>query len=522
MQKLDVSQILKSYQSRLPLYTMRAICKKCDLPTSTGKEQIVKKLLGVHEEDEATIQSKIDESYQYFLQHLLYEDKAIKIFEKIPKNKFDSLYDKLSQMSEDHSGVASSFPYFEGPLNDSSIPFGELKLAYTQSDKHGLSLLFLSKRYSTAKYDLRDANHRADLGSEDVEFLEREDTQRFLSAYENVYAERRENEIHADVIFLDKSRQLIEFRVDISKRPPKRAVSNSFGLLNKKFEQITGGSRFVTTSFNFYDLVNTFYNSNEGRVAELGFTIDTDSIKHAKRRREDLRTELYHKEGVKAVGEIEPFRISILWDVDSLNQKPLELEIPGTFFHQKDLFPSVTQARLYKCVLSEEYFDIRDKIFEYADSQKSNFIDSPIHIERFSEIKERVIRDYGNDSQMSQVSLRLLAYVEEGFEKIKDISLSKAVKVAWRGYSQVTNEQASIVYNSLLYLFNERALDIGYNYLDEETGELHILEPEDVFRAERTGESLIHPRTGWEVKSWEENVIVYFKPNIKIEEASYD
>lgn len=75
------------------------------------------------------------------------------------------------------------------------------------------------------------------------------------------------------------------------------------------------------TPLNLFPCISAIYHkATEGRVSRLSFRSPTESIKkESMTSRKDLRTEAFHDAGVKAVGDIIPYDITVIWDSLSAN-----------------------------------------------------------------------------------------------------------------------------------------------------------------------------------------------------------
>lgn len=74
------AQILEAFSQRISWSTMRVILKMCDLPIGRGWEQTIKKLT---DEDaiKNDISDKVEQLKKCYDNHLLVNDKALKIYQ---------------------------------------------------------------------------------------------------------------------------------------------------------------------------------------------------------------------------------------------------------------------------------------------------------------------------------------------------------------------------------------------------------------------------------------------------------
>ena len=85
------AQILEAFSQRISWSTMKVILKICDLPVGRGWEQTIKKLT-----DEESIQDDINDKIEHlkksYENHLLVNDKALKIYQVERKKIYSRTY----------------------------------------------------------------------------------------------------------------------------------------------------------------------------------------------------------------------------------------------------------------------------------------------------------------------------------------------------------------------------------------------------------------------------------------------
>lgn len=116
-------------------------------------------------------------------------------------------------------------------------------------------------------------------------------------------------------------------------------------------------------SANFFPLIATLYEQADGRVVSLGHSTGTRSVKDEKMRGRnlDLREELFHKEGLRAIGRTDAFSISKEWD-KSMGSGVLTITIPGHFSMAGQLTSWINYAELHGATTEDEVAFLLSKL----------------------------------------------------------------------------------------------------------------------------------------------------------------
>ncbi|MGD1942149.1 MAG: hypothetical protein ACFB0G_12630 [Leptolyngbyaceae cyanobacterium] len=128
---------------------------------------------------------------------------------------------------------------------------------------------------------------------------------------------------------------------------------------------------------NIFPAIDKLYRSTEGKVGEVSFKTDGGSTKNEKMRRthEDLRQEIYHHAGRKALEDAESdirlYKIAILLEyqlAENIQSKP-ELFLPGRKVQLSKITPELEEFLISKCCGLEDYEFVFKKIVSYSTNR---------------------------------------------------------------------------------------------------------------------------------------------------------
>jgi hypothetical protein len=283
---------------------------------------------------------------------------------KIENHKLKILIEKLKLHNIPQTIFKQNYPY---PLDQESLlKVDQLpKLVdITQLRNGDLAIIFCTKRFfaERAIVDPKDYKNEVRI---------------FLENFDEVVTVKRYVRQLYDVVILHQDKNFVELRIDVGEGLSMSDRQSSFAQIIKEFNKIAQSASGINIAlkeeFNFFSLLDLLYNSQEGKVGEISFTTDEGSIKHEKMRRTDfdLRDEIYHKAGKKAVVDqdqrINIYRVAILWKYsidDDIETQP-ELLIPGQvqLLHQQH--PVLNEIIIKNCSGLEDYDFVFSKIMSY-------------------------------------------------------------------------------------------------------------------------------------------------------------
>jgi hypothetical protein len=179
---------------------------------------------------------------------------------------------------------------------------------------------------------------------------------------DGVFAIRKSVMQAYDVIYFPHTRGSIQVRLDCLRfkhiYSSERYLGNLLGALAALNNNGTPAFS-LKAPMNIFPLVRKIYeNPDEGRISEIAFECNTQACHYGNFRqvREDLRQEVYHQAGSKAVGAISPYLLAVAWDKDEKgNPIEAELLLPGNRKMLRNAMP-LTKVFIPKS-LSREAFD---------------------------------------------------------------------------------------------------------------------------------------------------------------------
>ncbi len=354
---MELEKLLSSIQERIPYNQFRALLKKVELPPSNGWDNTFKKIRQEVESEAENIEEKIEKLLLAYREHLLVGEKAVKFF-KIKPSLIQSLLNQAEGLKYDECPFTQAFPFFLDDENSNNVHPSNLYFIKKLKHTNGLALIFFSKKYFQEKQSL------------DVSTINDSLTREYFDQFQEVYGLKQNIKQFADIVFINKKENLVEYRLDI-RNFSRDERKKGFGLIHKKFVNLFPSIDFSERTFsalNFYPLLNKFYESSEGRVCELGFTTDEGAIKKDRMRfkNTDLRYETFHHAGRKAVTLITPYKIGVVWEKENYVDENIELIIPGTIsLLTQSQFPVIDEVILTGCMNLNDCENVKNKILRF-------------------------------------------------------------------------------------------------------------------------------------------------------------
>ncbi|MEL6441790.1 MAG: hypothetical protein AAFQ80_21375 [Cyanobacteria bacterium J06621_8] len=348
------TNILKGFRPRISWTTMKAILEMNNIPTGNGWDRTIRKL--ETNVSDNNIEANINHLKDIYNKHLFISEKAIQIY-KLERKIIDTLIEQIKQYNPPSTPFLKTYPF---PLSSEELR----NINYVQEivkiidDEDSLKIILCTKRLHVERSPI------------DTDKL-REETKKDLIEYEKVIGEKRYYIQFFDLIVLSKHKDLIEIRIDVGHNLSSEEIGEGFLKTKMRFNLLldnlnTGIKNPLTDRINFFPLIDTLCESNEGKIVELGFLTDEGSIKNVKMKKGsvDLRKEKFHSAGKKAVDHINAFRLSVRWDytfLDKINTD-IELVIPGqaTIFNNNVQY--IEEIHIKKCFSLDQYNFIFQKV----------------------------------------------------------------------------------------------------------------------------------------------------------------
>lgn len=332
---------IESLQRLVPFKSVQCFLQERNLPTARSWSDLANNIIRFCNEQE--IATTTEELLELYEEYRIWGKKAVFLFQENGETAY-SLHD-VYPLSTPYKH-RYPLPLSEGTLRD--LPEIPLLVAVRDFDD-SVALVFCSPRYTFIKQEL----------SPDCLL----DT--YVKQYRSsngVFAIRKNVMQAYDVVYIPRIRGPIQIRVDClqfkhnySSEKYLENILGALAALNNNGTPVLS----LKTPVNIFPIVRKIYeNPDEGRVSEIAFECNTQATHygHFRQAREDLRQEVYHQAGLKAVGTVSPYLLAVAWDNDE-EGNPIEAELllPG---NRKMLRDATPLAKMFiPKSLSREAFD---------------------------------------------------------------------------------------------------------------------------------------------------------------------
>ncbi|WP_353213020.1 hypothetical protein [Rhodovarius sp.] len=283
---------------------------------------------------------------QLLTEHALCGEKSIRLYRISEATKLAAL-ETLTSLTIQPTPFTGAFPALLTPEEvEANFPAAATPVA-VQHLPNGLAVVFAS---------IRGFQFREELDRDSLP----EEVQDALAGYDEVIGIRQEKRQTFEVVFVPFDGDLVEVRVDCPDGTPRSASFAVQSQVKSSFNNLLG-SQVLQDPVNLFGLIDAMYSAeSEGTVVELAFSTTTASTKFEKMRRRHLclRQEVYHRAGKEALtAPIEPFRVSIEWDVPLPNDvmsRP-ELSIHSTQSMRDAELPNLCDVGIRHAVGQADY-----------------------------------------------------------------------------------------------------------------------------------------------------------------------
>lgn len=189
-----------------------------------------------------------------------------------------------------------------------------------------------------------------------------------LSEYEEVFGIRSGYTQAYDRVVIDPSANTLELHIDLC--CPLGAddlVQAQIYYTNKlkALLQHVAKSKltWLNQGLNFFPKIDELYQAKDGQIIALGHATSTKSIKEERMRsrKQDLRKETFHKEGINAIPSTDHYSIKKGWDVLGATHVP-SVFIPGGSALAGAVGSAVRHAIIENCATPEDFRFVVNKI----------------------------------------------------------------------------------------------------------------------------------------------------------------
>lgn len=336
----------------VPFNAVIGLLREHGLDTAKGWGPLLEKFRKPAPSAEAMARRKAGVRATY-LDLVRYGDKALAVF-PIDATVVPNLTGVLPTINEPGAHYLKTYPL---PLDDRQLNPLDLLPHAVAGDVVGDDefLELCSKRY----YTVRDEIDTADLG---------DGVRKAFDGYDSLIGVRRGVYQAHDFVVFSKARSSVEVRVDVRRGMTGKDITEAIGhvraYVNGALKKLIGIDFVLASRQNFFPQIEHLYTEDDGRVACLGHATGTSSIKdeRMRRRRDDLREETFHKEGLRALGETNPYKIIKTWEGEFAFSRP-GVTIPGHFSLAGDAAASIDYVIIDHCVCRNDFELARSKLY---------------------------------------------------------------------------------------------------------------------------------------------------------------
>lgn len=252
---------------------------------------------------------------------------------------------------------------------DIAAEIHEPTLTAVHEDGDYLLLVFCSHRVAIEEVPL------------DAKWLSEDAPEEYAGAQLRAVVQTRQQA--CDIVAIPRAKDApIEFRIDRLPNATKPNYRDALGAVKGRLNAVLSATSSIKqvqlAAVNLYPALAAIYDNNdEGVLHELAFWCSTEARRREIIRTKDLREEVYHKTGVKAIGgssKLKIYRLGIHWDTDTngVDMDAAEVTFPGTLSQANSPNPWLDEARLDKSMNERAFSFVVDKVLSYADGTQSN------------------------------------------------------------------------------------------------------------------------------------------------------
>jgi hypothetical protein len=310
---MDITGLLRALSNRATWQDARKLLVLAGLDPAQGWDKTIDRFDGAEQDQEV-----YDTLSDLLIGHLIAGEKSLQFY-RLTGDQLAALTDHAQRMRVMNSEMREAFPESIDVDGVDPQAFGRPRLVHKAEVEAGIFLITTSVR----EYDER-VEVRVDELSPAI--------QRVFGEYSQVIGVRKVRRQVFDTLWVPTRGRTVCIAADLPRGSPSDFAVPGQRALRELMRMAIG---VPVEPMNLFPLISEIYESDWGKVVELGFTTDTASVKHERMRlkRQCLRQELFHKGGKEAVdGVIHPFHISVDWAAsyaEALKGRP-ELTLHGT------------------------------------------------------------------------------------------------------------------------------------------------------------------------------------------------
>lgn len=296
-QNLDLVSILHAMRTRVPWMVGQRILKAANFPRGKGWDLTIAKIL-----EGQWVSGEVASLLRAYKEHLICGEKSV-TFLQIEDEQCDSLRGKLANLSIPGSPMATAYPF---PIPPKELEQASMSLPQpvaVERHEDGLALILSSIR----EIEVREKIPVSSLP---------DSTAKVLAGFATIYGIKVIKRQTFDVLWVPHHSNIVSMRVDCAVQQPIEQTTQEHDLVRSTLTRMFRDD-FSGKPVNLFPLIDLLYRDDtKGKVTELGFWTNSDSMKHEKMKSAGtcLREEPYHIAGSGALSEaIQPYRIQIEW-----------------------------------------------------------------------------------------------------------------------------------------------------------------------------------------------------------------
>ena len=347
---MGILEVAQSMRARIPWSVAQRIFQSAGLPRGQGWDKTLERLRNV---DPAPfgVESEVEDA---LVEHYHCGEKTVRLFH-VSSERRGAIREKLDRVKIGHSVFGDYFPLLVPVEKLPDEPLAPVLISVEKSDA-GTTAVLASVRTISVR-EVLDRNSMPDSTTEE------------LSAYDEIIGVRHIRHQAMDVLWIPAKEKFVELRIDSPRGFHKDAVVIAVEQTIQSVNKIVGEGNF-DKPVNLFPLIHSIYSTpTEGTVVELAFGTSTASLKHEKmrRRRLDLRAEVYHKAGKQALGTaIEPHHLSVVWFIHSPQRESApELSLNASARTAASSNAALYLAEIRNCTSESDYDFVRSRMIAH-------------------------------------------------------------------------------------------------------------------------------------------------------------
>lgn len=345
-------RLLAAIESRQHSYSFRFVqarLRENGLPSGIGWAPLHMKYKTVSTDDLTRYIKVLEDLYR---DSVLYSRRAVSIYD-IDTSLLKMLASKSGELVDDECAFAKHYPF---PLNDALLR------------RQGLSGEFVSrKELKDGSVRLIACSKRAYTRRENVD-LEGLDAsaRKALGSFDELIGVRHGVSQAFDIIYIRPSDNALECHIDLSCSMGEDSIVRARKYYVERLSNLLGpaNKKSFESSKNLFPLLKRFYADKGGVLSGMAHATGTNSLKKEtmRNKRQDLRSEEFHKSGIDAIKVTEPYSVSMGWPRLGENIVPT-IEIPGNSSLLGGSSPFIGHAILQGCMEKRDYDLLLSKLY---------------------------------------------------------------------------------------------------------------------------------------------------------------